>query len=267
MDAVNKIRPLEALLNAVPLTIDVVIDDEWSGEFPVKAVEIEATVLYLELPGLFRFSARHRPAEVLIYQNTFLAWLGGLIRGGQSRVYFRLSEQSVVFLFIHASGLDASFTDALRFAGHIGEHDIFGFVPGIGMASGAVTVGSMNMGEYHRASVFGHTLMVAAGCASMRPDTGAAACISFPLSEWNGRSLDDLFPLQDSTGNGGPQQKKPRTWEVGTPRQVDFPGIGTLGILDLGSFIHWAPGYSAERKAEEWFEELRRKGLYRKSAR
>lgn len=267
MGTVDNILPLEALLNTTPLTIDVVIEDEWCGAFPVKAVETDATVLYLEQAGFFRFSARHRPAEVLIYRNTFLAWLGSLVGTCTSRVYFQVSEQSVVLLFLHASGLESSFTDAVRLAGHIGEHDAYGFVPGIGIASGRVTVGFTAMRECHRASVFGQAFMLAAGCAAMRPDAAAAACISFPASEWNGRSLDELFPAHGEQGDGGGYQKKPRTWELGTPRRVDFPGMGMVEILDLGSFIHWAPEHSAERKAGEWFQELERKGLYRKPSR
>lgn len=66
---------IEDFLISHPLTADVEIEDEWSGSFSVKGIELQATVLFAELTEYYRLSFSLQTSEMLIYVNNFLAWI------------------------------------------------------------------------------------------------------------------------------------------------------------------------------------------------
>lgn len=260
------LKSLDDLLRSTPLTIDVVIEHEWTGAFPVKGVEMEATVLYVELPEYFRLTLELGPAPMLIHGNMFVAWLERLVeRAGISAVY-SISGLSVSLIFSSLCGSGTPCIDALRVARLMGENDVFGFHPSIGIGSGVIMAGSASFKACSHSSLSGRPLLVANACARVRPAGHYASCISLPVAEWSESFFDDVFsPRRFQDADQDEVHEEPLLWEPGRVRTIDIPGIGGLEILDIASFIHWNSRDRAEQKSRDWFVELQRKGYYRKS--
>ncbi len=261
------LQSLDDLLCSLPLTIDVVIEHELTGTFPVKGVEFDASVLYVELPDYFRLTLDLQPGALLIHGNMFIAWLERLIeRAGVSAVY-SIAGSSVLLVFSPVCGSSCTpFIDALHVARLMGEHDVFGFHPLTGIASGVVMAGSAFFKHCSRSSFSGRPLFLANACAKVRPAGNFACCITFPVSEWRERMFGEVFSSRvHQNADQKAAYEEPLLWEAGNPRTIEIPGMGGLNVLDIASFIHWNPRDGAEHKASEWFLELQRKGYYRKS--
>ena len=247
-----------------PLTVDVEIDDEYSGCFSVKGIELDATVLYIGISDFARLSVELSAAEMLIYMNMFLAWLRESSFSERFCVIERFLDNALVLLFSTRFGSEDPFVDALQAARWMGEHDSMKFCPDIGIASGTVMAGFTGTPKEYTASVFGRPLILAAGCARLNQRGKAGSMITFPAAEWRGRSLDELF--QPLTGDSSEKEKgsHPQRWKLGEPREVDFPGTGRFALRDIANFIPSMPSLSAEKKVKEWIELIRAKGYYKK---
>jgi hypothetical protein len=247
-----------------PLTIDVEIDDQYSGCFSVKGIEFEATVLYAGISDFARLSIDLSPSEMLIYLNMFLVWMRESSHTEQFCVLERFLDNAIVLLFSKRFGSEDPFVDALQVARWMGDHDAMMFCPDIGIASGKVMAGFTSTPREYSASVFGRPMILAAGCARLKHRGNAASVITFPAEEWRTRSLADLFkPIEYDDPVKG-KVKQPQTWILGDPRTVDFPGTGSFALRDIANFIHSTPSLSAEKKAKEWVELIRAKGFYKK---
>lgn len=258
-------RTLADFLISQPLTLDVEIDEERCGPFPVKGIEFEATVLHIGMRAYAKLSAELLPAEMLVYQNMFIAWLSESITGSRFSVVETYLDHAVLLIFSKRFGSGDPFLDALRTARWLGENDTLKFSPAFGVASGTLMAGFAGGKGEGRASVFGRPVFIASACAMLNPKVDAAASITFPAGEWNGRSLDEVFPPLEYDHPQKGVVRQPRTWKLGEPCEVDFPGTGGLLLRDIANFIHWMPSVTASDKAREWVRQIRSKGFYRKS--
>ncbi|NTV98950.1 MAG: adenylate cyclase [Chlorobiaceae bacterium] len=257
----NNFISLADYLISRPLTLDVEIDEERCGSFPVKGMEFEATVLYLGINDFARLSAELAPAEMLVFQNMFISWLRESFAGSRFSVVEKLLGHAVLLLFPERSGSGDPFVDALRTARWLGENDTLKFSPAFGIASGTVLAGFAG----GSASVFGPPVFLASASAKLKPKVDAAAVITFPADEWKRRSLDEVFPPVEYDHPEKGRIRQPSTWKLGEPCEVDFPGSGRLLLRDIANFIHWMPSVSASDKAREWVSLIRSKGFYRKN--
>lgn len=246
-----------------PLTVDVEIDDERAGCFPLKCVEFEATVLYVGIHDFAKLTLELSPTEILIYLNMFLVWMRDSLAHEQFCVVERFLDSAVVLLFSRKFGSDDPFADALRAARWMGEHDELLFRPELGIASGRVSAGFAGTPKEFTGSVFGRPLLLAAACAKMKPAGEMASCITFPDAEWQGRSFDELFPPLEFDHPERGRVREPSTWKPGEVRRVEFPTLGSIDLRDVANFVHWVPGTTAKAKAEEWFSMIRAKGFYK----
>lgn len=248
-----------------PLTIDVEIDDHYSGCFSVKGIELEATVLYAGISDFARLSVELSPAGMLVYLNMFLVWMRESSLIEHFCVIERFLDNALVLLFSKRFGSEDPFVDALHVARWMGDHDAMKFCPDIGIASGTVMVGYTGTPKEYSSSVFGPPLILSAGCARLNPRGDVASMITFPAGEWRERSFDDVFqPIEYSHPEKG-KTTKPQTWILGDPREVDFPGTGRIALRDIANVIHSMPSVSAEKKAREWVDLIRAKGFYKKN--
>jgi hypothetical protein len=251
------------LLLSQPLTIDVEIDDAWSGPFAVKGLEVRGVVLYVGLPGFSILSLELEPAEVLIYRNMFLSWMRRLLEKERFCIVERFLDNAAILVFSRTFGSEDPFFDALQVSRILGENDEPGFRPSIGIACGSVFAGFTGSPGEYAAAVYGRPVMLAAGCAAMKPSGEYAASITFPEAEWTGRSLDRVFPPLEYEDPEKGKVRQPQTWKLGETRLIDIPGTGKVAVRDIASFVHWMSDASAETKTKEWFGLIRSKGYYK----
>ena len=70
-----KYNSLEDFLISHPLNVDIEADDGWGAKFPVKGIEIEATVLFADITGFSKRTLDMSPTEILIFVNNFFSWI------------------------------------------------------------------------------------------------------------------------------------------------------------------------------------------------
>jgi hypothetical protein len=255
---------IEDFLISQPMTVDVEIEDEWSGCFSVKGIELPATILYAGISGFSRLSLELSPSEVLIYVNMFLSWMRESAEHERFCVIQRFLDNALILVFSPKFGSEDAFADAVKVARWMGEHDALRFCPAIGIASGTVAAGFTGTpGGYH-ASVYGRPVILAAGCSRFRPEGSFASSITFPADEWKGRDFTAVFPPVAIDHPEKGRVTQPQAWHPGKSRNVDIAGMGEVVLQDVVSFIHWMPELSAEKKAREWFSLIRSKGFYKK---
>lgn len=253
------------LLLAQPLTVDVEIDDALSGPFAVKGLEVQGAVLYVGLSGFSRLSLEQEPLEVLIYQNMFLSWIRRLLEKERFCIVERFLDHAILMLFSAAFGSEDPFFDALQVSRILGENDEPGFKPSIGIACGTVFAGfGGSPGEY-AATVYGRPVALAAGCATIKPEGEYAVSITFPDAEWQGRSLERVFPPLEYDHPEKGRMRQPQTWKLGETRLIDLPGTGKFPVRDIASFVHWMSDATARTKTKEWFSLVHSKGYYKKN--
>jgi class 3 adenylate cyclase len=246
-----------------PLTVDVEIDDEAAGCFPMKCVEFDATVLYVGVHDFSRLSLDLSPPEILIYLNMFLVWMRDSLERERFCVVERFLDSAIVLLFSKRFGSEDPFLDALRSARWMGDHDELQFSPDMGIASGRVAAGFAGTPKEFTGSVFGRPVLMAAAASRMKPKGEMASCITFPAGEWQGRSLQEAFPPMEFEHPEKGHVKQPPIWQLGEPRAVDFPGLGRTELRDIANFVHWMPKATAREKAREWFSMIKAKGFYK----
>ena len=66
---------LEDFLISHPLDVDTEMDDGWGAKFPIKGIELEATVLFADISGFTRRTADLRSTETLRFVNNFFSWI------------------------------------------------------------------------------------------------------------------------------------------------------------------------------------------------
>jgi len=75
MQTKYKYNTLEDFLISHPLNIDVERDDGWGAKFPIKGIEIDATVLFADITSFTKRTSDLSPTETLIFVNNFFSWI------------------------------------------------------------------------------------------------------------------------------------------------------------------------------------------------
>jgi hypothetical protein len=82
-----------------PLTVDVEIDDDSAGCFPLKCIEFDATVLYVGMRHFSHLTLDLSPTELLIYLIMFLVWMRDSLAHERFCVVERFLDSAIVLLF------------------------------------------------------------------------------------------------------------------------------------------------------------------------
>jgi len=257
---------LQDFLISTQLTVDGQLDDGWGALFPAKGREVEATILFSDIS---RFSARSlglSPTETLIFVNNFFAWITAeAVRGGNGIVDKYIGDEMMV-VFSKEFGSDDPFVEALQTARRMSEHDALDFNPHVGIASGPVTVGYVGTPAKYDCSVFGAPVALAARCSGVRPSIrdglSFSTSIVFPAKEWRGRNFETVFPATKYRLPDGTTAEQPHCWEMFPPRSVDMKNIGPVEVQEIVNRAMHFPSQSAEDRAKEALQVLRRAGRY-----
>jgi class 3 adenylate cyclase len=256
---------LEDFLTGTMAHVDGQLDDGWGASFPVKGREIDATVLFADISGFSARTADLTPAETLIFVNNFFAWITAEALRGRPGIVDKYIGDEVMVVFSNEFGSADPFLDAVRAARAMSEHDAHAFSPHMGIASGAVIVGYVGTPLKYSASVFGAPVALAARCAGIRPsaDAGAASSsIVFPAREWGGREFSEVFPPRRYVNPDGSTIDQPHAWELQEPRKVPVKNLPPVEVREILNRGFHGPSLSAEDRAREALDELRRHNRY-----
>jgi class 3 adenylate cyclase len=242
---------LEDFLATNMLTVDAQLDDGWGAPFPVKGREIQATVLFADVSGFSARTADLDPTETLTFVNHFFAWITAEAVHGRSGIVDKYIGDEIMVVYSKEFGSDDPFLDAVQTGRWMGEHDVFAFVPHIGVASGTVIVGYVGTPLKYNCSVFGAPVALAARCAGVASDYDGptSACITFQAAEWHGRDFDQMLPaIQYAEPDG---YEKPHGWELLDPRTAELKNLATTSIRQIVRTALWLPNQTAEERARE----------------
>lgn len=246
---------LEDFLIASKLTIDEQLDDGWGASYPLKGREIDATVLFADITG---FSARTRdmpPGATLLFVNWFFTWVTAeALRGGKGIIDKYIGDELMI-VFSKEFGSDDPFVEAVQTARWMAQHDVWNFVPHVGIASGRVIVGYVGTPIKYNCSVFGLPVALASRCAGIKPKTDSyySTPIIFPADEWADRDLDEVLPPSDGH----------QDWELLPPQSEPLKNMGANDVRALVRRGVWLPQQSAHETAKQVFAQLDALGLYR----
>ena len=258
-------KTLEDFLTSHTLTVDVEFDDGWGAGFPVKGIELEATILFADISGFTRRTSEMNGIETLIFVNNFFSWITAEGIRGMNCIVDKYIGDEVMLLFSKRFGSKDPFEEAIQAAHLMCDRDALAFCPHIGIASGTVFAGYVGTPMKYSASVFGQAVNLAARCASVQPkERFISSSVTFPAAEWNERDLDAVIPPRIYKHPEDGEIKQPHTWRLEEPRPVTMKGYGDIMIRELYNGAAHFPGQSAEERARECFRQIKTNGRYRK---
>jgi class 3 adenylate cyclase len=246
---------LEDFLVSSTLTVDEQPDDGSGARFPVKGREVEATVLFADITGFSRRTLDLSPAETLIFVNWFFAWISAeALRGGNGIIDKYIGDE-VMVVFSEEFGSDEPFVEAVQTARWMAEHDVWAFLPHVGIASGEVIVGYAGTPLKYNCSVFGSPVALASRCAGIKPatDDPYSGSIVFPAAEWQERNLDDVIP-PDGSGM--------QSWELLSSQDATPKNMDTIAARALVRRAAWLPTSRPELLAKDILAEIKKRGRY-----
>jgi len=269
-------RTLHEFLQGAELCIDEVLDDGGGQRFPLRAREIDATVLFADMSGFTRRSRDITPMETLILANTFVAWLTGEGLRRVPCIVDKYIGDAMMVVFSNEFGSRDHLLDALVAARWFAEHDSLGLYPHMGLASGRVAVGYIGTEKRLQCSVFGLPVTVAARCASYRIRADNSASIVMPADLWRSEFMKTVFgPVEyvhvitkeRSLGFQSWRRLRRRRGRMKHIEDIDvIPIIKHAGITLLSK--READGSltptSVERDARQTLDELEKAGKYRR---
>ena len=260
-------RTLEDFLISRPLTVDGILDDGWGAPFPVKGVEIDATILYADISDFTARSTELSAVETLAYVNNFFAWVTAEALTGRAAIVDKYIGDEIMVVFSKEFGSEDPFVDAVQAARWMAENDALSFRPHMGLASGSVVIGYVGTPLLFGCSVFGRPVAVANRCTSagLLDDIEGMvfASITFPAHEWGGRELTDVLTPVRYSGPDGKEHERPLAWDLQGPGEVAMKGLGDVQVCQLVSRMFHAPMTSAEERVKEGVADLRKYGYYR----
>jgi class 3 adenylate cyclase len=241
---------LEDFLISHRLTVDETFDDVWGASFPVKGIELDASILFADISGFSRRTAEMSPVETLIFVNNFFAWISAEAIKDQPCIVDKYIGDEVMLLFAKEFGCDDPFESALRTARGIADRDALSFCPHIGIASGRVIAGYVGTPLKYSASLFGAPVALAARCASIKPEEKfISSYITFPASEWGNRDLASVFPPRKYEHPEKGVIEQPHAWTMKEPRNVPIKNMGEIEVHQIVNQAMWFPQQSAEDRA------------------
>lgn len=264
---------LEDYLIANPLHADAQLDDGWGATYPVKGCELEATVLFADISDFSRRTLDLTPAETLAFVNNYFAWITAEALRGRAGIVDKYIGDEIMVVFSEEFGSEDPFRDAVEAARFIGENDAHAFSPHMGLASGRVIAGYVGTPLKYSASVFGAPVAMAARLAGVAPEEDAtfvSSTIVFPAEEWGDRDFDEVVapvrvhvPQELRDEGEGEFFDKPHGWKLRDPRKVDLKNLPQTEIREIVNEGVHLPSTTAEDRARESLEWMRKRGVYR----
>lgn len=261
-------RTLEDFLKSRPLTVDGVLDDGWGASFPVKGIEIDATVLYADISGFSERTADLTAVETLGYVNNFFAWVTAEALEGRPAIVDKYIGDEIMIVFAQEFGSEDPFIEAVQAARWMAEDDALSFAPHMGLASGSIVVGYVGTPMLFSCSVFGRPVAIANRCTSadtLDLEGMVSSSITFPAAEWADRKFEEVIePVRyRDPDDGNIIHEQPLSWELLGPSTVPMKGLGDVEICQLVDRAFHLPSTSAEERAKIGVAALRENGYYR----
>ena len=244
---------LEDFLISHRLTVDETFDDGWGASFPVKGIELNASILFADISGFSRRTAEMSPVETLIFVNNFFAWISAEAIKDRPCIVDKYIGDEVMLLFAKEFGCEDPFEAALQTAHNIADRDMLSFCPHIGIASGRVIAGYVGTPIKYSASLFGAPVALAARCAAIKPeDEFVSSYITFPAIEWCDRELANVFPPRRYAHPERGVVEQPHAWTMNEPRSVSIKNLGEIEVRQIVNQTVSFPQQSAEDRAREF---------------
>jgi hypothetical protein len=261
MEIKYKYKSLEDFLTSNPLNVDGILDHGWGAKFPVKGIELNATILFADITSFSSITLELNPIETLIYVNNFFSWISSEALINSNGIIDKYIGDEIMIVFANEFGSNNHFIEAVKTARYIMEYDVSNFRPHIGIASGNICVGYVGTPLKYNCSVFGNPVAVAARCASVKPSDRKS--IIFPASHWNSNyKFEEIIPpIEDSLPNGDLYRRD--TWSIQKPRIVQFKNMPDTEIIEITSGLCHAPMVSTFELVKQSFNNLKESGLYR----
>ena len=249
----RQFHSLEDFLASRMSNVDAELDDGWGMSFPVKGVELDATVLFADITGFSTRTIDMSPAATLVYVQNFFAWITGEALHGRPGIVDKYIGDEVMVVFSTEFGSEDPLKDAIEAAAAMSRRDALAYCPHIGIASGHVIVGYAGTPLRYDVSVFGAPVALAARCAGVKPETDRmfSSSITMPETEWAGRELDDVLPPPMRMNSDGSTDPDWQRFELEPPRTVPMKGLGHVEVRQVLNTGMWMPGQSAEDRARE----------------
>jgi hypothetical protein len=269
MTVKSRYNSLEDFLITNSLSVDAKVDDGWGAYFPVKGREIEAAILFSDISGFSRRTLGLSSTETLIFVNNFFAWISAEALRERPGVVDKYIGDEIMVVFSKEFGSEDPFVDAVETARWMCEHDALAFDPHIGIAGGRVTVGYVGTQLKYNCSVFGAPVALAARCAAVKPEEGhGGSRIVFPALNWENTLFDKIFSPFRHQGPDGKIIEDQPNWELLPVRKVGMKNLGEIEVREVQRTTVWIPfDYSAEQRAKDALEAIRKAGRYWESNR
>jgi class 3 adenylate cyclase len=229
-------RTLADFLISATASVDGELDDGWGATFPAQGREIEATVLFADISAFTERTNALSPTETLIFVNNFFAWISAEALSHGKGIVDKYIGDQIMVVYSNEFGSDDALGEALSAARWMGEHDVLGFSPHIGLASGLVTVGYVGTPLRYECSVFGRPVSLASRCAHVRraPDGRMySTSIALPASQWHDHCCAERVAPTRERRPDGSVRERPSLWEPQAVRHVDLKGLGGTDILEI----------------------------------
>lgn len=261
----QRFHSLEDYLASSMSSVDGVVDDGYGFGFPVKGREINATVLFADISAFSTRTMKLSPAQTLVFAQNFFAWVSEEALRGHPGIVDKYIGDEVMVVFSKEFGSEDPIVDAIQAAAAMSRRDVHAYRPHIGIASGPMIVGYAGTALRYNVSIFGAPVALAARCAAVKPaDPNAvvSSTIVMPATDWGNRELDEVLPLQSTKQSDGSVSTESRIFDLLGTREVEMKGIGRVEIREIHNTSAWFPTQSAEMRAIESMEHLRRQGRY-----
>lgn len=241
-------RTLEDFMTTTRLDINEIADDGWGAPIPIKAVEIQAVILFADISSFSKRTAGLSPIETLYFVNHFFAWTTSEAIRGTPCIIDKYIGDEIMLLFSERFGSSNPVDEALKTAQAFGNRDPWGFDPHIGIAAGQVAVGYVGTPLKFSCSVFGRPVAIAKRCAAVDGPNGAPCRIVFPASLAEPGIVDSAFGVGD---------KQPSKWQINPPRAVPVKNMDNLNVIVAERCTVNFPEPTAEDRAREFIRSLR----------
>jgi hypothetical protein len=249
-------KNLEDFLISHPLTVDAELNDGWGAYFPVKGIELDATILFADISAFSRRTFEMSPIETLVFVNTFFSWITAEAIIGKPCIVDKYIGDEIMLLFAKEFGSEDPFKDALITARFMGENDVHSYCPHIGIASGMVVAGYVGTPIKYSASLFGKPVTLASRCASIKPRDMCSSAIIFPSNLWKYESLDGIFKPTLHKGLNGEKIETQHSWQLLESREVEIKNMKNLLIREIINPTMWFSQTSAEERAKKSVKSL-----------
>ena len=208
--------------------------------FPMAAFETHGAVLFADLPGYSKLASQLTPSECAYLVNHFFAWFereAGRPYGGMVDKFI---GDEVMVVFPQAGARILPLVAAMQTARALLTHDLYGFNPKIGIASGEFAIALVGTQETATVSAMGQVVNLAARCS------GSAAAHSVRIA------TDQLPPVQDVFA-GDP-------WEIRPPELFEPKHMAPVSVVDVRHTTKWEPTVSYLLEVREKVREARERG-------